>query len=416
MKRPASADGKKLKAAKGLPGDGSDTSQQAPLALPAPKPSEEGSNALPEHGNESSPAIGAANSLPANGKGGTSQVAVKKEQVEAPKAKATGKAKALPAIPPKEASNMMKHMKRLEKKGDNQLLQQYSTCKSQQDKRAFFFYTVYQLDPRVSKKDVLKEDRDEERRKVEINDDWFTADQIAADKGILPHNPNYVNLLNACTAGLQERPHESPALAKMGVMQYKYAMVKKTTTHLQARALKLEEKVEDVATENFEEMRSALAGPAPKKLISKKEEREPEMLKDEAAPEDCELDKAQAEYQLSWRKCKAAMTAITAEISGLEVVLSQLHALPDDGTNGKMKQAYLEQSENNSAALEKTKKNAVAKFSAFPGKGKWDSLSQGDCEAKGNDLVGLTKMVLDAVKDTKKQVAPIKKWLQDADK
>ena len=43
-------------------------------------------------------------------------------------------------------------------------------------------------------------------------------------------------------------------------------------------------------------------------------------------------------------------------------------------------------------------------------------MSQEECEAKGNDLVGLTKMVLDAVKDTKKQVAPIKKWLQDADK
>ena len=161
-------------------------------------------------------------------------------------------------------------------------------------------------------------------------------------------------------------------------------------------------------------MRSALAGPAPKKMIPKrkrKSQKEPEMLKDETAPEDCELDKAQAEYQLSWRKCKTVMTAITAEISGLEMVLSQLHALPD-GTTGKMKRAYLEQSETSSAALGKTKKNAVA----FPGKGKWDSLSQEECEAKGNDLVGLTKMVLDAVKDTKKQVAPIKKWLQDADK
>ena len=316
---------------------------------------------------------------------------VKHEPLEAPKANATAKAKALPAIPSKEASNMMKHMKRLEKKGDNQLLQQYSNCKTQQDKRAFF-YTVYQLDPRVSKKDVLKQDKGEESHKVEINDDWFPADQIAADKGILPHNPNYLNFLNACTAGLEERPHESPALAKMGVMQYKYAMVKKTKTHLQTRALNLEEKVEDVATDNFEEMRSALAGPAPKKTISKKEEKEQlEMLKDETAPEDSELDKAQAEYQLSWRKCKTAMTAITAEISGLEMVLSQLHALPDDGTSGKMKQAYIEQSEKSSAALDKMKKDAVAKFSAFPGKGKWDSLSQADFEDKGKNLFWIDK-------------------------
>ena len=222
MERPASAEepkGKKPKAETSLPGDGTEAAQQALLALPAPELSESGSNALPENGNGSSPASGAANSLPANGKGGTSQVAVKQEPLDAPKAKATAKAMALPAIPPKEASNMMKHMKRLEKKGDNQLLQ-CASCKTQQDKRAFF-YTVCQLDPRVSKKDVLKEDRDEESHKVEINDDWFTADQIAADKGVLPDNPNYVNLLHACTAGLQERPHESPALAKMGVMQYK---------------------------------------------------------------------------------------------------------------------------------------------------------------------------------------------------
>jgi len=222
MERPASAEepkGKKPKAETSLPGDGTEAAQQALLALPAPELSESGSNALPENGNGSSPASGAANSLPANGKGGTSQVAVKQEPLDAPKAKATAKAMALPAIPPKEASNMMKHMKGLEKKGDNQLLQ-CASCKTQQDKRAFF-YTVCQLDPRVSKKDVLKEDRDEESHKVEINDDWFTADQIAADKGVLPDNPNYVNLLHACTAGLQERPHESPALAKMGVMQYK---------------------------------------------------------------------------------------------------------------------------------------------------------------------------------------------------
>jgi hypothetical protein len=288
---------------------------------------------------------------------------------------------------------MMKHMKRLEKKGDNQLLQ-CASCKTQQDKRAFF-YTVCQLDPRVSKKDVLKEDRDEESHKVEINDDWFTADQIAADKGVLPDNPNYVNLLHACTAGLQERPHESPALAKMGVMQYKEVRNGEEDHYPPpGQSLEIVREGGRCGDREFRGNEVSI-----KKMISKQEGKELEMLKDETAPEDCELDKAQAEYQLSWRKCKTAMTAITAEISGLEMVLSQLHALPD-GTSGKMKQAYLEQSEKSSAGLGKTKKYAVAKFSAFPGKGKRDSLSQEDCEAKENYLVGLTKIVLNAVKDT----------------
>ena len=57
-------------------------------------------------------------------------------------------------------------------------------------------------------------------------------------------------------------------------------MVKKTTTHLQARALKLEEKVEDVATENFEENEVSIGRACPQEKEKKKEEKESERARD----------------------------------------------------------------------------------------------------------------------------------------
>ena len=47
---------------------------------------------------------------------------------------------------------------------------------------------------------------------------WWTKEQIAQDKGILPHMDNYKALTDVSVAGLQERPDEDEQLAKLGVM------------------------------------------------------------------------------------------------------------------------------------------------------------------------------------------------------
>ena len=46
------------------------------------------------------------------------------------------------------------------------------------------------------------------------------------DKGILPNNPKYSQLCDASVTGLNERPHEDPNLAALGVKQYQYTMTK----------------------------------------------------------------------------------------------------------------------------------------------------------------------------------------------
>ena len=75
---------------------------------------------------------------------------------------------------------------------------------------------------------------------------WWTKEQIAQDKGILPHMDNYKALTDASVAGLQERPHEDEQLAKLGVKQYEYTFVEKKKKHSKEQELALQEHVEDV--------------------------------------------------------------------------------------------------------------------------------------------------------------------------
>ena len=96
---------------------------------------------------------------------------------------------------------------------------------------------------------------------------WWTKEQIAQDKGILPHMDDYRALTDASVAGLQERPHEDEQLAKLGVMQYGYTLVEKKQSREQE--LQLQEHVDDVGTGDFNAMRLALSGGPKQKTISK---------------------------------------------------------------------------------------------------------------------------------------------------
>lgn len=140
---------------------------------------------------------------------------------------AAGKgAKALPPIPQKDAKLMAQKMGRLASKGKPELKEQYNSCKTQQEK-GDFFYNVYLLDPEVSSKTVRKFHSDKQKEQVSTMEGWWTKEQIAQDKGILPHMDNYKALTDASVAGLQERPHEDEQLAKLGVMQYEYTFLEK---------------------------------------------------------------------------------------------------------------------------------------------------------------------------------------------
>ena len=116
-----------------------------------------------------------------------------------------------PPIPKRDAQNMHKKLAKQKKAGRTDLAEKHQKCHSQQEKREFF-YTTYSLDPEVSKKAVTKSDLDSESTVTKSTTGWFTKDQVAQDKGVLPSNPRYSELLDASVAGLKERPHEDPTL------------------------------------------------------------------------------------------------------------------------------------------------------------------------------------------------------------
>ena len=94
---------------------------------------------------------------------------------------------------------------------------------------------------------------------------WWTQEQICGHKGVLPHNPRYQELAGAAVAGLEERPHEDPELAKLGLKQYKFCVVEHKAKSKKMQGLELKESVTDVDTEDFSAMRLAVSG-GPKSL------------------------------------------------------------------------------------------------------------------------------------------------------
>ena len=200
-------------------------------------------------------------------------------------------------------------------------------------REACFFYTQYQLDPEVAKRKVTKTDEDSEKHLTEVEPGWWTKEQIAATKGILPTCENFKALADASIAGLQERPHEDNNLAALGAKQYHYIKVKNTVLGEKKRKLTAEETVENPELGDFNAMREALHGGFQAKTIGKLPQQEvaKELTKEEA-------------YKLGWKKVKTALKSlvVVVEVGSLDMVRQQLEAVSGQ-QHKKLKSAYLEQ-------------------------------------------------------------------------
>ena len=305
-----------------------------------------------------------------------------------------------PPIPKRDAQNMHKKLAKQKKAGRTDLAEKYQKCHSQQEKREFF-YTTYSLDPEVSKKAVTKSDLDSESTVTKSTTGWFTKDQVAQDKGVLPSNPRYSELLDASVAGLKERPHEDTNLASLEVKQYQYTMTKTVAKSEQKRSLELKEGLEDVSTGDFTAMRQALQGAPQSTMIGNRQAALPPKPEEGHQSEE-EISKEDA-YKHAWKKAKSALNAMTTELSGTEMLKQQLSAIGGEQLH-KLKTAYLEQVEKNSVHLKEFLKGKMAEFVAFPGKGS-EVLA---CNLEGNTtkLVDMSKTLVDEHKEYKK------KWLQ----
>ena len=304
-----------------------------------------------------------------------------------------------PPIPKRDAQNMHKKLAKQKKAGRTDLAEKYQKCHSQQEKREFF--TTYSLDPEVSKKAVTKSDLDSESTVTKSTTGWFTKDQVAQDKGVLPSNPRYSELLDASVAGLKERPHEDTNLASLEVKQYQYTMTKTVAKSEQKRSLELKEGLEDVSTGDFTAMRQALQGAPQSTMIGNRQAALPPKPEEGHQSEE-EISKEDA-YKHAWKKAKSALNAMTTELSGTEMLKQQLSAIGGEQLH-KLKTAYLEQVEKNSVHLKEFLKGKMAEFVAFPGKGS-EVLA---CNLEGNTtkLVDMSKTLVDEHKEYKK------KWLQ----
>ena len=340
-----------------------------------------------------------AASLPEGGKGSEAPAC----EVAADSLPAGGRgAKALPAIPKKDAKLMSQKMGRLASKGKPELKEQYSQCRTQAEKR-YFFYNVYLLDPDVSSKTVRKFDSDKQKEQVSTMEGWWTKEQIAQDKGILPHMDNYKALTDASVAGLQERPHEDEQLAKLGVMQYEYTFVEKKKKQTKEQELQLQEHVEDVATDDFNAMRLALGGGPKQKTITTKSAN----VAGGSLPATGNEQQVKPEelYKQQYKKTKGALSGVQSECNGIDMVkevLSQVAGF-DDMVKGY--QQYCDQAQKK---LQKLWKDTMPELVAFPSKA--ETLAEGEVESKAEELQALGQKILDGHKDIKKQLTVIKSW------
>lgn len=313
-----------------------------------------------------------------------------------------------PPIPKPEAVAMSKRLGRMRKAGRTDLADAYERCHTQQEKRVFY-YTQYQLDPEVSRRTVTKTDTDTEKLLSEVEPGWWTKEQIAEAKGILPSNENFKALLDASIAGLNERPHEDSHLAALGVKQYEYTKVKNSVVGEKKRKLEAKEAVEDPEIGDFNAMREALQGGFQAKMIGcgkpGQEMAQTGGTQNQSEPAK-ELTKEEA-YKLAWKKVKTALNSVVVEVGSLDMVKHQLEAITDQ-QHKKLKTAYVEQLEKATTKLKDTQRAKVAEFLAFPGKG--SEVEASLLETQTQALKVLLDSVLHEHKELKKQLLPIKKW------
>ena len=260
----------------------------------------------------------------------------------------------------------------------------------------------------MAKRKVTKTDEDSEKHLTEVEPGWWTKEQIAEAKGILPTCENFKALADASIAGLQERPHEDNNLAALGVKQYYYTKVKNKVLGEKKRKLTAEETVEDPELGDFNAMRDALHGGFQAKTIGGSKPGQEMALTGGTQQEVAkEISKEEA-YKLGWKKVKTALNSVVVEVGGLDMVRQQLEAVSGK-QHQKLKCAYLDQLEKATAKLKDMQKAKVAEFVAFPGKG--SDVEENLLETKTQDLKKLLDSVVEGHKDMKKQLAPIKKWV-----
>ncbi|CAE6957805.1 unnamed protein product [Symbiodinium sp. CCMP2592] len=366
--------------------------------------------ALPEQGNGKKPEQGNAGNggslaegalVKAEPKSPAKAPPVKMELVSpkkgaSPKRAATAAAKAHPKIGQSEAKKMNQQLKALAKAGKTALPDTFAKCKSQAEKRQFF-YEVYLLDPEISERRVAKTDVQAEEDRDDTQKGWFTDDEIAGFKGIFPHSSDYSSLKKACVQDLLEREHEDENLAKLGIKQYYFEHCKTFSSSSKKRELQLEENVGDVGQEDFEEIRKKLKGAATQKMISKGQSgRLPGEGKDKEA--EVRIDHEQ-NYKDQRKKLTGQLTQVSTELATVELLKVSL-----DHKKHKMATVVLAQVAELESKLYSCKKEVMDSQHMFP------KQPEKDHEELASKLAAVVASISEKLKPLKRELSSHKKW------
>lgn len=406
MRRPASATSPLKQARAAAKKAAAKAAAKAASAPPSPAPAEE----LPEQGSGSgTPAAPVAKA------GCPEKGPVKCEVVSPAKAvpkvaaKPAAKAKAatgqLEAIPKGDAKQMNYRVKALAKAGETDLLNKLQSCKSQMEKRDFF-YNVYSLDPRVSGKSVAKTDLEEDKMQVAEKEGWWTAEVIAEWKGIKVGCNDYDKKVEASVPGLPERPRRDKALAQLGVMEYEYTHQDTSRVVSRKRQLELKEKVEDVDQDTFQAARTAMhQGPAQKVISNKSSSSQPNkggLPKAQEQEVELEVDWVQ-NYKDQYKKCKGLLAQVATELHSLEVFKGQVGALPD---SEEMKAPLQRQVQTMPQDIQGNKQEFLQKQLTWP-----KEVVDTEAEEKSGQLSSFWNEMNDWLKSFKKDLSKHKKFL-----
>ena len=100
-------------------------------------------------------------------------------------------------------------------KGES-LLSQWANCGSSQQEKREFYYTVFLLDPNVSKKEPHKQSLQKVTSLNKALERWMTKWEVAKLEGADPAQPDFEALADVAAQDLPERDHENQAWEKQG--------------------------------------------------------------------------------------------------------------------------------------------------------------------------------------------------------
>ena len=240
------------------------------------------------------------------------------------------KAKALPAPDNKAWQDANYQTKALAKKGKGDLQKQWENCRTQAEKRNWY-YNIFLLSPEVSVKQVHKSSLEKAKQVSGEQEGWVTKWAAAKLVGIPENHPEFDALADDAVAGLPERPRENPKLAAKDIKQYYYKgklMTQNTQTN--QSETKAHSFVQDMENEHFQQVEDALKVDQHQGQVMLGGRGRTKAI--EAPPPETEVkeDNIENDYKKVYQSLRKALTSIGNGLDKLTMLQASLNKAADD--------------------------------------------------------------------------------------